>query len=61
MKAAGNGHLEAVKFLESKGADLFNRVTHVAAFKGNMELMEYLINKGASVHTADKVCHLFTS
>lgn len=59
MKAASNGHLEAVKFLADKGADIYKSVTHVAAFKGHMELMQYLMKKGASVHTPDKVCFRF--
>ena len=54
MKAAGNGHLDAVKFLESKGADIYNRVIHAVAYKGHMEILVYLMKKGASVHTPDK-------
>lgn len=53
--AAENGHLEIVKFLIEKGADVLDRnnsgrvALHQAAIKGHIDVMEFLIAQGTPV------------
>jgi ankyrin repeat protein len=54
MKAAGNGNVQLVKDLISKGANVFTldpltgtSVVHFAAQGGNVEVMKVLMENGA--------------
>ena len=55
--AASKGHLDIVKYLVAKGADLNyvhpasqNTAFHMAAFSGNVELIKFLAASGADVN-----------
>ena len=57
--AAQNGHLNVVKYLVKKGADV-NKTTHgntpfiAAAARGHLDVVKYLVKKGADVNKAYK-------
>ena len=61
FEAARNGHLQTLKFLESKGANLAFRnpknnrgLLHAAAVESQVEVMDYLLKKGFSSSDRDK-------
>ncbi|UUC46482.1 ankyrin repeat domain-containing protein [Flavobacterium cerinum] len=61
ISAAGNGHLEVVKYLIEKGANieerdpLQNNDTPLiqAAFNGSLDIVKLLINRGADIYAED--------
>lgn len=61
--AAAQGHLEIVKFLISKSADINshteNRSTplRAASFDGDLEIVKFLVENGADVNKANKYGH----
>jgi hypothetical protein len=46
--ACNGGHMEIVKYLESKGANDWNNGLYFACEGGQMEIMKYMIEKGAN-------------
>ena len=54
--AAANGHLDMVKYLVSKGADVrarFDFALQCTAFNGHLDIVKYLVENGADVRACD--------
>ena len=59
MKAAMHGHVDIVRFLLDRGANIDNRsdiddtALHYAAYYGHDEIVKLLIERGANLHVRD--------
>ena len=55
--AASEGHLEIVKYLVNKGANIHagdDYAVRVASRRGHLEIVKYLIKKGADIHARNE-------
>ncbi len=54
--ASGNEHLDVVKYLVSKGANIYeDNVLRMASGNGRLEIVQYLVSIGANVNSDDAV------
>jgi len=54
--ASKNGHLEVVKFLVEKGANVHTNIDYphcLASENGHLEVVKFLVEKGADIHAND--------
>ena len=57
--AAGNGHLEVLKYLVSLGADIQNQNDYAvqwASSNGHLEVLKYLVSLGADIRSEYDFC-----
>ena len=62
--AAGEGELEIIKYLVSKGLDIHyenNYAFQEASEKGHLEIVKYLLEHGADIHADDDYALIFAS